>query len=584
MKTFIKSQDEKVWRSVLTGWSTPTKVDANTGETTVKFELNWSTADDLLSSYNNKSLHVLFHGVGEWYIKLIPSCDSAKETWQIFQTQFEGTADVNHSRSIMLQTKFEGLRMSEIETLTNFYKRLSDVATKFFALGEKLYEFDLVRKIVRVLPDRFSTKLTAMEEAKDLNSMKVEDLMGSLRTFELNQQIKQKEKNGELESNEKVFKTEIFDKNVEISRLKKELDLINKNVKMLSLGSTILEEVQNAGQRNNTGLGSKDSTSKEKNCVYDPSTSQNISSTKRQIGDNNILINLKSVNFGTITFGDGVAGKVRGKGTLNLEGLPKLKNVLLVDGWKAILISLGRICDQGYIVNFSCDDCSVIDQNGNCVLKGFKSGIVRGLPKLGRESTSKCEPYQLGKQLKITDKAFKTLCLRLKLKKDCNIGKIVRIRSDHGKKFENVVYDQSCKSCGISHEFLPPKTPKKNGVVERKNRTLQEMARVLPKLLMRSGKTETQMPKIITDPIKRKPLAKLKKNHPADLILGDLEESMVTRKRMTGKMEDVSIWETTWCHGAKKKKIFILLSTAEAEYIDEHQLLYSKVVDETNDD
>ena len=92
----------------------------------------------------------------------------------------------------MLQTRFDDLRMSDSETLTEFYERLSDIANEYFALGEKLDDSMLVRKIVRVLPDKFNVKLTAMEEAKDFSTMKVEELMGSLRTFELNQQIRQK--------------------------------------------------------------------------------------------------------------------------------------------------------------------------------------------------------------------------------------------------------------------------------------------------------------------------------------------------------------------------------------------------------
>jgi len=36
-----------------------------------------------------------------------------------------------------------------------------------------------------------------------------------------------------------------------------------------------------------------------------------------------------------------------------------------------------------------------------------------------------------------------------------------------------------CEKHGIIHEFSSPKTPQKNGVVERKNRTLQEMARTM---------------------------------------------------------------------------------------------------------
>ena len=39
--------------------------------------------------------------------------------------------------------------------------------------------------------------------------------------------------------------------------------------------------------------------------------------------------------------------------------------------------------------------------------------------------------------------------------------------------------DILCESKGIKHKFLTPMTPKPNGVVERKNKVLQEMARVM---------------------------------------------------------------------------------------------------------
>ena len=59
--------------------------------------------------------------------------------------------------------------------------------------------------------------------------------------------------------------------------------------------------------------------------------------------------------------------------------------------------------------------------------------------------------------------------------------KINRIWSDHGKEFENTLLESFCKKNGIQHKFSTPKTPQKNGVVERKNRTLQEMGRVMLK-------------------------------------------------------------------------------------------------------
>ncbi|GJX39587.1 retrovirus-related pol polyprotein from transposon TNT 1-94 [Tanacetum coccineum] len=56
---------------------------------------------------------------------------------------------------------------------------------------------------------------------------------------------------------------------------------------------------------------------------------------------------------------------------------------------------------------------------------------------------------------------------------------IVSIRTDHGMKFDNKVqFGEFCNANGITHNFSAPRTPQSNGVVERKNRTLQEMSSV----------------------------------------------------------------------------------------------------------
>ncbi|GJV07137.1 retrovirus-related pol polyprotein from transposon TNT 1-94 [Tanacetum coccineum] len=57
---------------------------------------------------------------------------------------------------------------------------------------------------------------------------------------------------------------------------------------------------------------------------------------------------------------------------------------------------------------------------------------------------------------------------------------IVSIRTDHGREFDNEVkFGEFCKANGITHNFSAPRTPQSNGVVERKNRTLQEMCRTM---------------------------------------------------------------------------------------------------------
>ena len=58
-------------------------------------------------------------------------------------------------------------------------------------------------------------------------------------------------------------------------------------------------------------------------------------------------------------------------------------------------------------------------------------------------------------------------------------SKIVSIRSDHGGKFQNERFEHFCEKHGIKHTFSAPRTPQQNGVVEKKNNSLEELARTL---------------------------------------------------------------------------------------------------------
>ncbi|KAK2359506.1 putative mitochondrial protein [Trifolium repens] len=75
-----------------------------------------------------------------------------------------------------------------------------------------------------------------------------------------------------------------------------------------------------------------------------------------------------------------------------------------------------------------------------------------------------------------TYEVFSIFCTQIQNEKD---SKILKVRSDHGGEFENEPFENFCEEHGILHEFSSPRTPQQNGVVERKNRSLQEMARTM---------------------------------------------------------------------------------------------------------
>jgi len=77
---------------------------------------------------------------------------------------------------------------------------------------------------------------------------------------------------------------------------------------------------------------------------------------------------------------------------------------------------------------------------------------------------------------RFTFHAFKKLAKIIQNKKNLNIASI---RSDNGGKYENKDFELFCDENGIEHNFSAPRTPQQNGVVERKNRSLEELAKTM---------------------------------------------------------------------------------------------------------
>jgi transposase InsO family protein len=56
---------------------------------------------------------------------------------------------------------------------------------------------------------------------------------------------------------------------------------------------------------------------------------------------------------------------------------------------------------------------------------------------------------------------------------------IRKVRSDNGTEFKNILIEEFLDEEGTKHEFLTSYTPQQNGIVERNNRTLINMARTM---------------------------------------------------------------------------------------------------------
>ena len=143
-----------------------------------------SAAEDELALGNSKALNALFNGVDKNMFRLIKQCTVAKDAWEILKIAHEGTTKVKSAKIQLLTTKFEN-QMLEDESIQDYHLNILDIANSFESLGEKISGEKLVRKILRSLPKRFDMKVTAIEEAQDISSLKIDELIGSLQNFEI---------------------------------------------------------------------------------------------------------------------------------------------------------------------------------------------------------------------------------------------------------------------------------------------------------------------------------------------------------------------------------------------------------------
>ena len=78
--------------------------------------------------------------------------------------------------------------------------------------------------------------------------------------------------------------------------------------------------------------------------------------------------------------------------------------------------------------------------------------------------------------LKLKSKVFEHLNIWKALVENQSGIKIKVLRTNNGKEYVNKNLQHLCEECGIQMQHSTPYTPQQNGVAERKNRSLKEMA------------------------------------------------------------------------------------------------------------
>ncbi|XP_071722916.1 uncharacterized protein [Rutidosis leptorrhynchoides] len=227
MKWYMKNQDEAIWRATQTQWTPP--VATVNGVVGPKSEDEWTAAESAIYTANSKAVSIIQCDVRPSVYRIIQNLETAKESWDALQLTYEGTQSVRNSKLHLLSTRFESLTMKDDETIADFEKNLRYIANESTALGEVIPESKLVRKVLISLPERFSSKMDAISESTEFENLRLDDLMGKLRTHEMTLTMRNRDK---TKTKTVAFKTDVEDSAVSTDDqdLREQVAFLTKNM------------------------------------------------------------------------------------------------------------------------------------------------------------------------------------------------------------------------------------------------------------------------------------------------------------------------------------------------------------------
>nr|GEV43716.1 hypothetical protein [Tanacetum cinerariifolium] len=241
-------------------------------------------------------------------------------------------------------------------------------------------------------------------------------------------------------------------------------------------------------------------------------------------GNRALLTNFVEKFLGTVRFGNNDFAVIAGYGDVVI-GSMTIKKVYYVEGLGHNLFSLGQFCEKGLEVAFRKSTCFVRSEDG--------VDLLTSLPKMKFEKDHLCSACEQGKIhrkhhksktyfalnkplyllhmdlcgpmriesingkrfvlvvfddysrytwvffLHSKDEASEVIISFIK-KSQVNLQlQIQRVRTDNGIEFKNKTLAKFFDEVGITQQFSAARMPQQNGVMERRNRTLVEVARTM---------------------------------------------------------------------------------------------------------
>ena len=132
-----------------------------------------------------KALFYIQQNVDNQHFEKISKATRSKEAWDILENYQNGGEKVKQVKLQSYRRKYEMMQMEEDQKVSDYFSKMIEIMNLMKNHGENISDHMVVEKVLRSLSQKFDFIVVAIQEAKDVKAMKIEELQSSLEAHEL---------------------------------------------------------------------------------------------------------------------------------------------------------------------------------------------------------------------------------------------------------------------------------------------------------------------------------------------------------------------------------------------------------------
>ncbi|XBJ26293.1 hypothetical protein VPH35_003755 [Triticum aestivum] len=130
------------------------------------------------------AMMIISQSIDDTTLLRVAEKETAADVWSALRSMHVGVEHVREARIQSLRSEFDGLKMGDAESVDDFAARFTTLVGRIRELGDAMEEKYVVKKLLRIISNKFIHVASSIALFGDTNKMAIEEAIGSLKAHE----------------------------------------------------------------------------------------------------------------------------------------------------------------------------------------------------------------------------------------------------------------------------------------------------------------------------------------------------------------------------------------------------------------